>query len=66
MTEDNLTHLDELYKLISPSRDGESQYQEQVSAAADHILSLIDAREKEVVGTTYKELKVNGKFLLYG
>lgn len=57
LTEENLEQLDELYKLISPSRDGEKNYHESLSHAADHIVSLLDAREKPVVGTTYKELK---------
>ena len=57
LTEENLDQLDELYKLISPSRDGEKDYHESLSVAADHIVSLIEAKEKSVVGTTYKELK---------
>ena len=57
LTEENLDQLDELYKLISPSRDGEKNYKESLSIAAEHIVSLVDAKEKAVVGTTYKELK---------
>lgn len=57
LTEENLNQLDELYKLISPSRDAETDYQEQLNAASEHIVSLIDAKDKEVLGTTYKELK---------
>lgn len=57
LTEENLDQLDELYKLISPSRDGEKDYHESLSVAADHIVNLVDAKEKAVVGTTYKELK---------
>lgn len=57
LTEENLDQLDELYKLISPSRDGETDYLEALSQAADHIVNLLDAKDKAVVGTTYKELK---------
>ena len=32
-------------------------YDKQVFQASDHLMSLIEAREKAVVGTTYKELK---------
>lgn len=57
LTEENLEQLDELYKLISPTRDGETDYLESLSEAAEHIVSLLEAKEKPVVGTTYKELK---------
>ncbi|XP_041365112.1 caprin-1-like isoform X2 [Gigantopelta aegis] len=56
LTEENLNQLDELYQLISPSRDDDN-YAEQLASAAEHIVSLLDSKEKEVVGTTYKELK---------
>ena len=32
-------------------------YDKQVYHASDHLMSLIEAREKPVVGTSYKELK---------
>ena len=32
-------------------------YDKQVFHASDHLMSLIEAREKSVAGTTYKELK---------
>lgn len=54
LTEENLEQLDELYKLISPTRDGESDYLESLSEASEHIVNLLDARDKPVVGTTYK------------
>lgn len=58
LTEENLDQLDELYKLISPTRDGESDYLESLSEASEHIVSLLDAKDKPVVGTTsYKDLK---------
>lgn len=52
-----MNQLDELYKLISPSRDSEADYLLQLNHAAEHLVNLLDGREKEVVKTTYKELK---------
>ncbi|KAL5007767.1 hypothetical protein ScPMuIL_016573 [Solemya velum] len=57
LTEENLNQLDELYKLISPNRDTEADYLLQLHHAAEHLVNLLDGREKEVVKTTYKELK---------
>ncbi|XP_045174193.2 caprin-1-like [Mercenaria mercenaria] len=58
LTEENLDQLDELYKMISPTRDGETDYLESLSEASEHIVCLLDAKDKPVVGTTsYKELK---------
>lgn len=57
LSEDNLNQLDELYKLICPSRDAETKYEEQLTLAADHIVNFLDAKDKEVTGTTYKDLK---------
>lgn len=58
LTEENLDQLDELYKLISPTRDNESDYLESLSEASEHIVCLLDAKDKPVVGTTsYKDLK---------
>lgn len=58
LTEENLDQLDELYKLISPTRDGESDYLESLSEASEHIVSLLDARDKPVVGTTSYKVTV--------
>ena len=57
LTEENLDQLDNLYKLISPTRDGEKDYHTSLSQAADHIFCLLEGKERPVVGTTYKELK---------
>ncbi|XP_048779649.1 caprin-1-like isoform X2 [Ostrea edulis] len=58
LTEENLTQLDELYKLLSPSREGETNYTEGLAKASDHFVNLLDGKDKPVVGTTYKDLKV--------
>ncbi|KAK3593903.1 hypothetical protein CHS0354_011507, partial [Potamilus streckersoni] len=57
LSEENISQLDELYKLINPTKDGPRGYNESLNSAAEHIVNLLDAREKEVTGTTYKELK---------
>lgn len=53
-----MTQLDELYKLLSPSREGETNYTEGLAKASDHFVNLLDGKDKPVVGTTYKDLKV--------
>ncbi|XP_022335198.2 caprin-1-like [Crassostrea virginica] len=58
LTEENLTQLDELYKLLSPSREGAPNYTEELTKASDHFANLLDGKDKPVVGTTYKDLKV--------
>jgi caprin-1 len=56
LSEEQLEQLDELYKLISPSRD-EGDFQEKVKAASEHIVNTLEGSDKAVVGTTYKALK---------
>lgn len=58
LTEENLKQLDDLYKLLSPSREGESNYAEELTKASEHFASLLDGKDKPVVGTSYKDLKV--------
>ncbi|XP_064634205.1 caprin-1-like isoform X3 [Lineus longissimus] len=58
LSEDNLNQLDELYKLISPTRDDEeSPFKEQLVSSSEHFCNLLEGKEKDVIGTTYKELK---------
>ena len=57
LTEDNLNQLDELYKLISPTREGETSYADQLNAASEHLTFFLDSKDKEVIGTTYKDLR---------
>ena len=56
LTEDNLKSLDELYQLISPNRESEEKFEDQVCSASDHILSLLEGKDRSVVGSTYREL----------
>ncbi|GAB1599836.1 caprin-1-like isoform X2 [Argonauta hians] len=53
LTEENLTQLDNIYKNISPSRDSQQDF----VTASEHLCSLLDGKDKAVLGTTYKELK---------
>jgi len=60
LTKENLDHLDKLYKLITPAHevdDAGQTYEQQLVAASEHIVSILDGRNKEVLGTTYKGLK---------
>ena len=57
LTEENLDQLDELYKMISPTRDSETDYLESLSEASEHIVCLLDAKDKPVVGTTSYKVK---------
>jgi len=57
LSEEQLTQLDELYKLVQPSREAERAFDEEIAAAAEHLQLYLSASEKEVVGTTYKALK---------
>ncbi|GIY78391.1 hypothetical protein CEXT_741794 [Caerostris extrusa] len=61
LTEGELNSLDELYKTICPERDLDSEdsneFDSELSAAAEHIQALLDAKNKEAVGTTYKALR---------
>ncbi|GFO33824.1 Caprin-1, partial [Plakobranchus ocellatus] len=56
LTEDNLNQLDELYQAISPSRE-ESGYSQRLITAAEHLVAILDGKDRQVVGTTYKEIK---------
>jgi len=68
LSEDNLNQLDELYKLISPTRENEEvSFQEQIVTSSEHFCNLLDGKEKDVIGTTYKDLKdVVGKIVESG
>ncbi|KAI0234229.1 hypothetical protein LSAT2_015520 [Lamellibrachia satsuma] len=56
LKEEELDKLDELYQLISPSREDNRSYDEQLTEASDHIQNYLDNKDKEVAGTTYKAL----------
>ncbi|XP_076471944.1 uncharacterized protein LOC143301503 isoform X2 [Babylonia areolata] len=56
LTDDNLSSLDELYKLISPPAAGEEKFGERMTAASEHINCLLEGRDRAVAGTTYKDV----------
>jgi len=58
LTDDNLNSLDELYPLISPSRDGEGEgeFPDKLNTASEHMICLLEARDRAIAGSTYKEL----------
>ncbi|CAN8003920.1 unnamed protein product [Ixodes pacificus] len=58
LSEEALDRLDQLYRLVCPDREeAGGQFGQQVSAAADHVMALLDARPKAVLDTTYKALR---------
>ncbi|KAJ7396527.1 Caprin-1 [Pitangus sulphuratus] len=57
LTEEELTVLDEFYKLVYPERDMNIRLNEQYEQASVHLWDLLEGKEKPVCGTTYKALK---------
>ncbi|XP_053924077.1 caprin-1 isoform X6 [Cuculus canorus] len=57
LTEEELTMLDEFYKLVYPERDMNMRLTEQYEQASVHLWDLLEGKEKPVCGTTYKVLK---------
>ncbi|KAM9191485.1 caprin-1 isoform 3-T3 [Mergus octosetaceus] len=57
LTEEELTMLDEFYKLVYPERDMSVRLNEQYEQASVHLWDLLEGKEKPVCGTTYKALK---------
>jgi len=57
VTEENLDQLDGLYKLVNPSRDTENSFEDELKSAADHMACYLEPRDKEVLGTNYKDLR---------
>ncbi|XP_074853580.1 caprin-1 isoform X3 [Carettochelys insculpta] len=57
LTEEELTMLDEFYKLVDPERDMNMRLNEQYEQASIHLWDLLEGKDKPVCGTTYKALK---------
>ncbi|XP_073204017.1 caprin-1 isoform X4 [Lepidochelys kempii] len=57
LTEEELTMLDEFYKLVDPERDMKIRLNEQYEQASIHLWDLLEGKDKPVCGTTYKALK---------
>ncbi|KAM8939836.1 caprin-1 isoform 2-T2 [Pelodytes ibericus] len=56
MSEDELSVLDEFYKLVEPDRDPAVRLSEQYEQASIHLWDVLDGKDKAVCGTTYKAL----------
>nr|XP_031536905.1 caprin-1 isoform X2 [Vicugna pacos] len=57
LSEEELSLLDEFYKLADPERDMSLRLNEQYEHASIHLWDLLEGKEKPVCGTTYKALK---------
>ncbi|XP_012875011.1 PREDICTED: caprin-1 [Dipodomys ordii] len=57
LSEEELSLLDEFYKLVDPERDMSLRLNEQYEHASIHLWDLLEGKEKSVCGTTYKALK---------
>ncbi|XP_043938774.1 caprin-1 isoform X2 [Protopterus annectens] len=57
VSEEELSLLDEFYKLLEPEKDTNLRLCEQFEEASVHLWSLLEGRDKSVCGTTYKALK---------
>eukprot|EP00079_Xenopus_tropicalis_P024132 XP_012816663.1 PREDICTED: caprin-1 isoform X2 [Xenopus tropicalis] len=57
VSEEELTLLDEFYKLVDPDRDTSVRLSDQYEQASIHLWDVLDSKEKAVCGTTYKNLK---------
>ncbi|KAB0406933.1 hypothetical protein E2I00_002322 [Balaenoptera physalus] len=57
LSEEELSLLDEFYKLADPERDMSLRLNEQYEHASVHLWDLLEGKEKPVCGTTYKALK---------
>ncbi|KAF4524420.1 hypothetical protein B566_EDAN009336 [Ephemera danica] len=57
VTQEELTSLDELYPLLIPKREDGTIFAQQVALAADHVMALLEGRNKEVLGSTYAALR---------
>ncbi|XP_055789077.1 caprin-1-like isoform X2 [Salvelinus fontinalis] len=57
LTDTELAALDELYKLVRPEPDQNTRFTDQYEEASQHLMDLLEAKDKAVAGTTYKALK---------
>jgi len=59
VAQEQLDQIDNLFKLVTPAREEGTDintFDDQVSGAAEHLVALVEGRNKEVAGTTYKDL----------
>lgn len=58
LSEAELSQLDELYKILTPTRQGNASYQTELSNASELVQLITEQSTKEFMGTTYKQLYV--------
>ncbi|XP_068116250.1 caprin-1 isoform X2 [Hyperolius riggenbachi] len=57
LSDEELSVLDEYYKLVEPERDPNLRLCEQYEQASIHLLDVLEGKDKAVCGTTYKALR---------
>ncbi|XP_063294387.1 caprin-1 isoform X2 [Pelobates fuscus] len=57
ISDEEITALDEFYKLVEPDRDPTIRLSEQYERATMHLWDILDGKDKPVCGTTYKALR---------
>ncbi|XP_063802330.1 caprin-1 isoform X2 [Pseudophryne corroboree] len=57
MSEEELSVLDEFYKLVEPDRDPTVRLCEQYDQASIHLWDVLEGKDKAVCGTTYKAVQ---------
>ncbi|XP_069821294.1 caprin-1 [Dendropsophus ebraccatus] len=57
LSEEELSVLDEFYKLVEPDRDPTVRLSEQYEQASIHLWDVLEGKDKAVCGTTYKALR---------
>ncbi|XP_071975185.1 caprin-1 isoform X3 [Engystomops pustulosus] len=57
LSEEELSVLDEFYKLVEPDRDQTVRLTEQYEQASLHLRDVLDGKDKAVCGTTYKAVR---------
>ncbi|KAK9870339.1 hypothetical protein WA026_006424 [Henosepilachna vigintioctopunctata] len=59
LSESDLTLLDELYPAVTPKHESgnPTAFTNEVQAAAEHLLAVVDGKPKEIFGGTYSQVK---------
>ncbi|CAI9598646.1 unnamed protein product [Staurois parvus] len=57
VSEEELTLMDDFYKLLDPARDPSVRLSDQYEQASMHLWDVLDGKDKQVCGTTYKALR---------
>ncbi|KAM9302264.1 caprin-1 [Gastrophryne carolinensis] len=57
VADEELSLLDEFYKLVEPDRDPSVRLSDQYEQASSHLWDVLEGKDKPVCGTTYKFLR---------